>query len=167
MFNANDHIDLRQHIQIPNQYLVGLVKCRIIYDYDILSVSFSSYTIRDIESIAIAQADETSYPYKYHERSNLSAIRDQYRDFDEVIMVRDGLLTDAYYYNIVLKIDGDYLTPRLPLLKGIMRAKLIANQRVIPKDLTLEDLKVSDKIYLVNALTNLGQITLTPSNITF
>ncbi len=108
-----------------------------------------------------------SYLYKFEDRSELSNIRNTFPTYDEIIMVRKGLITDAYYYNIIIEKDNNYFTPKYPLLNGVMRSYLIDKSMIIPTDLTVQDIKLADKVHLINALTPIGKITIMPAHIQY
>ncbi|MBK6364984.1 MAG: hypothetical protein IPF52_16435 [Saprospiraceae bacterium] len=48
-------------------------------------------------------ADDIEYPYKWVERPELDEVFRQRGNTDEIINIRKGWVTDAYYYNLVLK----------------------------------------------------------------
>ena len=79
---------------------------------------------------------------------------------DEVIIVRNGLLTDTSYTNIALFDGCEWLTPKLPLLAGTQRASLIDRQRLREADIRADDLWSFDYIALFNAMMNLGEMIL-------
>ncbi len=68
------------------------------------------------------------------------------------IFVREGLITDTSFTNIVLKIGGELITPQKALLKGVMREQLLAEGIIKCGDLTVEDLSNCEAIYLINAM---------------
>lgn len=167
LFHQHDPINLRKFIHVPKHLTTGLLKCRIKYKADIEEITYEPYEIRRITNVAIVDVGNISYAYKFFDRSALQAIRNQHSDYDEIIMIKNGQLTDAYYYNIVLKIEHEYLTPKNPLLEGTMRSKLLEKGQINERDLTVDDLKASDEIYLINALTPLGKITIRMDQIEF
>ena len=109
--------------------------------------------------------DKIHFPHKMKLRGDLDRLRKKQADCDEIIIVKNGLLTDAFYYNIVIENNDGLFTPKNPLLPGIMRSKLIQKHRIKVKDLNVMDLKLSKHIYLINALTNLGQIRFSPDQV--
>ena len=109
--------------------------------------------------------DKIQFPHKMKLRDDLDRLRKKQADCDEIIIVKNGLLTDAFYYNIVIENNDGLFTPKNPLLPGIMRSKLIQKHKIKVKDLNVMDLKLSKHIYLINALTNLGQIRFSPDQV--
>lgn len=132
----------------------GLTKCRVVYGATgIIETSFSAYTPRRIDSLRLVTAPkELDYHLKMEDRSALNKLHNLRNGADEIIIVRDGLLTDTSYTNIILHINEDLLTPRLPLLKGVQRGQLLKEGVIQEADLKIEDLKRAKEIILINAM---------------
>jgi len=84
----------------------------------------------------------------YHERD----------DADEVIYLNhDGALSEGSRSSIFIEKDGQLLTPPLEngLLPGTLRAELLATGKAKEAQLTLDDLKLSDDVYLGNSVRGL------------
>jgi len=138
--------------------LAGLYKCRVIYDSEIRKIEFHPYSLPVIRSLKIVETDMPSLPYKPADRSGFHALFAQRGDCDDVLLVKNGLLTDTSYCNIALY-DGKYwFTPRVPLLTGVNRAQLLAEGRLIEKDIKVEELVNFQCIVLFNALIDFGAI---------
>ncbi len=132
------------------------VKCRIIYGDTILSVEYETYSRKKIVSLKCVEANDVEYKYKYLHRDALTKLYEKRENCDEIIMVKNGLICDAYYYNLVFENDLGLFTPEVPLLAGTMREQLIANRVLTPVSIALEDLPKYSKIHLINALNPLG-----------
>jgi len=167
LYGLSRALDLRSNIIIPEEYKKGLVKCRIIYREAVHQVSFQPYQKRIISCVKIIENNDIDYSYKWQKRDNMDALFNMKGKADEIIIVKNGLLTDAYYYNIVCLSGKALFTPSRPLLHGVMREKLLNNKRIIPWDITVPNLKEFDRIYLVNALTPLGDIHFSPDQIMY
>lgn len=165
LFGIEKPIRLRENIRVPPSCRSGLFKCRVVYDYEIQTIEFIPYMVRKVDKVAVVVDDEIEYPHKFLARPELDVLRFSASEADEILIVKNGLLTDAYYYNIVLEIEGRLLTPKMPLLKGVMRSKLLHYKRIKECRLTLTDLENARRILLINALTNLGQIIVYPEQI--
>ena len=163
LFGITMPISLRHSIVIPSDVHQGLVKCRVTYDSNIRNITFQPYKPRSIQSIKLIIDDNIFYDFKYEQRAELNALFEQRIGHDEIMIIKNGLVTDAYYYNYVFEKDGHFFTPATPLLQGTMRAFLISKQKISPKDIYVDDLKKYDFIYMINALTPLGHIKITPS----
>lgn len=98
-------------------------------------------------------------PLLYHKttyRSPYESRAARHPGADEVILVNDrGQLTESTTANLVLRIDGECLTPPLScgLLPGVMRAELLARGEVRERVLIPEDLRRAEEFWLVNSVT--------------
>lgn len=154
MFSINSKIELKD-ISIPNFNDDLVRKCRIIYSKDDFSVSFSEYKQRKIENLKVVFDDTIDYSYKFENRDRLNSLFEDRGGCSDIIIVKNGCLTDTSFSNIVL-FDGDkYFTPSSFLLNGTMRQKLLMDKIIIEKEIKLEDIHSFKKLYLINALNSL------------
>lgn len=132
-------------------------KARVVYDKDgVKDVSFAAYHPLNIHSLKLVTCNDINYDYKSADRSHLQKLKEQRGDCDEIIIVRNGLLTDTSYSNIAL-FDGEHwYTPKHPLLKGTMRQSLIDQGILQECVLRPEDLNRFTKVSLINAMMPLG-----------
>ncbi len=165
LFSATNTLCLKRKILIPEPYQKGLVKCRLIYSKDIEEISFSHYEIRKINRIKIVTCDTISYSFKYLERTTLDNLFEQKTNCDEIMIIKNGQVTDAYYYNYVFQKGHEYFTPTEPLLEGVMRSSLINAQKIIKRDIFAAEIHQFDAIHLINALTPLGKVVIKPNQI--
>ena len=140
----------------------GIYKCRIVYDNDIHDIEFKPYTPRDVRSLKVVEAPAgLDYHLKSCDRSALSSLALSRGDCDEVIILRDGLITDTSYTNLVFRSDEGLYTPRTPLLKGVMRSHLLKNGIIHEIDIRPEDIRPGNRlgitgVSLINAMLPLG-----------
>ena len=165
VFGMEDRCNLKQFIQIPEAYMHGLVKCRVVYDSQIQEITYGHYQIRTIRSVKIINTENHKYEHKWANRPQLDLLFDQRQDADEIIIVNNGLVTDGYYYNLVFERDGRFFTPKTPLLHGIQRASLLHKVKIEPRDILGSDIGMYDKIHYINALTPLGKIAVDILNV--
>lgn len=141
-----------------------LYKLRLEYDIKgFYNGSISLYKPKRISSLALVEIDDTTcYEYKWLDRSALTS--EQITECQEIIFTHQGLLTDTSYSNIVLEYpDGQMLSPRVPLLRGLMSKYLLSTNQIRLADLTIEDLFVCSRIHLINALLPLGRLSVCPA----
>ena len=154
MFSINSKIDLK-YISIPNFNDDLVRKCRIIYSKDDFSISFTEYKQRKIESLKLVFDDTIDYSYKFENRDRLNSLFEDRGGCSDIIIVKNGCLTDTSFSNIVL-FDGDkYFTPSSFLLNGTMRQKLLIDNIIFEKEIKLEDIHSFKKLYLINALNSI------------
>lgn len=132
-------------------------KGRVVYDKDgVKDVSFAAYHPLNIHSLKLVACDNLDYSYKSADRSQLQKLKEQRGDCDEIIIVKNGLLTDTSYSNIALFDGENWYTPKHPLLQGTMRESLIDQGKLRECDLKPEDLNRFLKVSLINAMMPLG-----------
>jgi len=130
-----------------------LLRCKLIYTQSgIEDVQFFKYKKREIKSFKIISDDSIEYSKKYLERETLDNLFGKREKADEIIIVKNGLITDTTIANIAIFDGQTWLTPKTPLLEGTTRARLLENKQVFEKDITIEMLKNAKKIALMNAM---------------
>jgi 4-amino-4-deoxychorismate lyase len=138
----------------------GIYKCRIVFDSEVRQVEFLPYTRRDIKSLKLVDTEIESRRYKMEDRSGFNAAFEKRDSCDDVLLVKDGLLTDSSYCNIALFDGENWVTPRVPLLYGVNRAQLLNEGKLIEKDIAVVQLKNYRQIALFNAMIELGELVL-------
>jgi len=138
----------------------GLFKCRVVYDYEIRLIEFIPYVRREIRNLKIVSSDIESLPYKPEDRTGYNSAFAQRGNCDDVIIVRNGLLTDSSYSNIALYDGTTWFTPRRPLIYGTNRAELLANGKLVEADIKVDDLQHFTQIAIFNAMIEFGEIIL-------
>ena len=133
------------------------IKCRILYTDTIQDIQYTPYEWRPIHNLAIVEHNTIQYPYKSTHRPELDALYTQRGTADEILILRNGLFTDAYYYNLVFQNKDGLFTPKTPLLPGTMRQKLLDKGTIQPKDISFDDLRDYDSVHLINAFNPLGR----------
>ncbi len=141
-------IDLAHYIKPPKE---GLWRCKVIYSNKIESIEFFPYTPRQIKSFKLIEA-HIDYSFKYLDRSSIDQLFAKRDKADEIIIVKNGLLTDTSIANIALYNGYEWHTPRTPLLPGTTRARLIQAGLLVPKDIALKELYRYQKLALLNAM---------------
>ena len=156
-----------QNLITPNENM-SLVKARVVYGADgVELIEYAPYSMRPIRSLQVVYDDTISYSYKSCDRSQLNALAAKKGDCDEIIIVKNNLLTDTSFTNIAI-FDGNYwLTPRQPLLLGTRRASLLDQGFIKEADITVDDLKRAERIRLFNAMIDFGEREVEAKNISF
>lgn len=154
VFGKAIHLEF-DNLIIPDEFLQGVVKCRIIYDVHIHEITFEKYAPRKIASLKLVYDDDIEYAHKWLDRSNLNELVAQKEGADEVLIIKNGFLSDISYANIVVSIDGALYTPKNCLLKGTRRQQLLDEGTIIERELTVEDLRKATAVFIINAMLGL------------
>lgn len=144
-------------MEIPQK---GVYKCRVLYSSEIQLIEFVPYTRRDIKTLKLVETDIDSLPYKIEDRSLYNAAFAKRELCDDVLMVKNGLLTDTSYCNIALFNGSEWFTPRVPLLYGTNRAQLLSESILIKKDMKVDEIYNYQQIALFNAMIEFGEMVL-------
>ncbi|MCS6984798.1 MAG: aminotransferase class IV [Leptospiraceae bacterium] len=129
-----------------------LYKCRVTYSSRIEKAEFTLYEERRIESLRLVFCDSIRYNYKYADRGELDRLYDERRGCDDVLIVRQGLVTDTSFANILFYKEGRWFTPAQPLLAGVQRAFLISLGKIIPMPISWREIKQFQRFMLINAM---------------
>ena len=142
----------------------GLYKCRIVYDKRVRDIQFIPYKIKEIKSVKLIETGAFAYNYKFLDRSFFEKLILQNPDYDELILMRNGEITDSCFSNLAFYNGDKWLTPERPLLEGTRRQRLIDQQRISPASLHVSNIKDFKKISFINAMLDLGDLTVDVSS---
>lgn len=137
---------------IPELPKEGSFKLRFLYNKDRFTFELLPYTSRKIERLKLIEIDSYSYNHKFTDRSGLDNAYKLRGDCDDVLLTKNGFLTDTSYCNILLFDGSQWVTPEKPLFEGVQREFLINQQRVTPKQIHVNDLSDFISFQLINAL---------------
>ncbi len=151
-FGKKGNIDLVHFLTQQHFALNGLFKCRIVYDKTILSVEFLPYTIKPLRSLKVVHNNSIEYGHKFESRDQLMALYNQRKQHDDVIIVKNNLVTDASYANLIFYDGESWSTPNSCLLNGTMRQILIDQQKIKPVQISLSDIANFEKVKLINSM---------------
>ena len=163
IFECNLPVNLADFIQ-PGEY-TERTRCRVEYQEEVEKVEYLPYTIRPVNSLKIVTSDGLDYTYKSTDRQKLDELFGQRGEADDILIVRDGLLTDTSIANIALWDGSKWETPEVPLLEGTMRASLLGKEMIVPAAIRPQDLSRYSLIRLFNALIGFGEIEFPVANV--
>ena len=143
-----EEIDLASLITPPDD---TLYRCRLIYAEKIVSIEYIPYTPKEIHRLKVVPSD-IEYNYKYADRSEFESLLQAHSDADEIIIQKDGLITDTTISNIALYDGQKWITPSKPLLEGTMRAKLIDEGLLHLEDIPANKISEYEQVALMNAM---------------
>jgi 4-amino-4-deoxychorismate lyase len=155
LFGLSEEIQLEQFIQIPEHCTVEVFRCRVIYSEEIVNIGFLPHQPRNIKSLKIVIDDGIDYAYKFANREKLDTLLGQRGDCDEIIIVKNGLVTDSSVGNLIFFDGKKWWTPSTPLLNGTQRMKLLHQGQIAEKEIRMEEIRNFQKIGMINALYDL------------
>ncbi len=165
LFGCKDPLDLREIIRVPEEHRDGRHKCKVIYSSEIHEVIFEQYPGRSIKSLKIVPCDDIEYTHKYCDREKLNALFRLRGLCDDILILKNSLVTDTSISNIVFYDGARWITPRSVLLQGTRREQLIARGMITESAIGLSDMGRFEKACLINAMMDLGEAIVEIENI--
>jgi len=141
--------DLKEYLNPPP---FGIYRCRLVYTPDTINITYHEYKKKEISSLKLIFNNEIEYSNKSTCRDEIDALYEQRGDADDILIIKDLLVSDTSIANIAFYKNGDWLTPKQPLLKGTTRARLIDEGKIIESDIKVQDIRSFSKIALLNAM---------------
>ena len=157
-FPGAPRLNLSDLIRVPEECRNGLFRCRVLYSKTVDKIEFLSHRIREVRSLKLVKDEAIEYPYKYADRKALDDLFELRAECDDILIVKDGCITDSYYANPVFFDGGRWWTSDTPLLPGTQRARLLDEGRISVRRITLSDLSKFQKVGLINALQDLDEM---------
>ncbi len=154
-FRPCKEINLSEAIKIPGEVTNGIFKCRIIFSGSIDKIEFLSHNYRSISSLQLVEDNEIDYRYKYTARQKLEQLFEQRGMCDDILIVKNGFISDSFTTNVIFFDGKRWWTPDTPLLPGTQRAKLIHEKKIYVRSITPGDLYKYEKAGLINALQDM------------
>ncbi|HEY6906318.1 MAG TPA: aminotransferase class IV, partial [Ignavibacteriaceae bacterium] len=90
-------------------------------------------------------------------RNAITDLKAYREDCDDILIVRNGTITDSSIANIVLYDGKNWVTPEFPLLEGTARERLLHTGRIISKDIKLDNIKMFSHFRLVNSMLDFDE----------
>ncbi|HPB57921.1 MAG TPA: aminodeoxychorismate synthase component I [Bacteroidales bacterium] len=134
----------------------GRIKCRVLYSSDIETVEFHAYQLPQISSLQIVEDNTIEYAHKSTDRDHLKYLFEKRAGADDIIIVKNGKVTDSFFANLVFEtLEGELYTPATCLLEGTKRKQLLQQGIIQEREITLEDISSYKKVYLINAMMDI------------
>ncbi|MFV0417385.1 MAG: aminotransferase class IV [Dysgonomonas sp.] len=140
---------------IPEELRTGVVKCRILYSYRSVKVEYERYQIRKIRSLKLVNVHDLDYSFKYADRTSLNILLQQKGDCDDILIVKDGYITDTSYSNVVFEDAYGLYTPSTCLLAGTKRKQLLEQGVIKQAEIMVGDIRKYNKLHIINAMIDL------------
>lgn len=147
----DESLELLKEIYIPNSLTNELYKCRVVYSSIIHKIEFVLYEKRKVNTLQVVRDDEIDYTFKFENRERLTQLKNSVKE-DDIVIVKKGMVTDAFSSNIVFSDGVKYFTPSTPLLAGTKRAKLLEEKIIFEEEIREADIQKFKSAYLINAM---------------
>lgn len=132
-----------------------LLRCKVIYnDDEIIDITYTPYTKKSIKTFQIIYDNNIQYNFKYLDRKKIDKLVKEKQNADDIIILKNGLVTDTSIANIAVNIDDQWYTPKKPLLPGTTLLRYLDKNIIKEVDITVEELQKAKKIALLNAMVD-------------
>jgi 4-amino-4-deoxychorismate lyase len=145
-------IDLEEQIKIPEDLTNERYKCRVIFYDGKFQIEFTKYIPREIKSCKVVYSKTVDYTYKTTNRDVFNRLFNQRGECDDIIIIKNGFVTDSFSSNIIFYNGKEWVTPDTPLLKGTQRQYLIDKGFIKEERITDKDILKYSKLKLINAM---------------
>ena len=147
----HNKFDLQDYLNPPKK---GIYRCKIIYNETILRVEYFPYQLSSVDSLKLLYCDTIKYSLKYENRDELNRLFELRGECDDILIVKNSLLTDTSKANIALYDGSKWLTPADPLLCGTTRSRLLDENKIFKKTLHVSDIRNFGKVAVLNAMVD-------------
>lgn len=149
--NIAEHApDLKQ--ALLNAPEKGEFRARIVYKQQIESVEYFPILVRRFQRFKLVKANGLEYAYKFLNRDTINQLFTMKGMADDVLFVKNGLITDTSIANVAFFDGIHWQTPCVPLLKGTTRARLLQSGELHLMEITPAMLPNFEKMALCNAI---------------
>ncbi len=152
LFEADPKFILEDVINAPAAFAQGIVKCRFLYNKDSVKTEFQYYIVPHIFSLKLIEDDKIQYSHKFTDRTTINNLLKMKQECEDILIVKNGFITDTSIANIVFFDGKDWITPAGPLLKGTARERLLDAGKIIDGKIRMEDLRKFSHFRLINAM---------------
>jgi len=167
LYGLESPVDIEKYLGKTALPMEGLHKCRIVYDNVSSLVTLTPYEAREIKRVKIVQHDFIHYEHKFLDRQVIDRLFAQRGECDDILIVKQGSVTDCSFSNIVFRKGGDWFTPRAALLRGTMRQKLIDENKIQVREIEKRDIRSFDTFKIINAMLEFDSPEIEVSDIVF
>ena len=152
LYGIEDNFNLEEFLMTTAFSKEGLYKCRLLYDDKSKEIEFSRYQIKSIQHLRIVEDDRVRYEFKFEDRTSIQRLFNLRNGCDDILIVKNGYVTDSSYANIVFRSGHKWFTPKSALLNGTMRAKLLSERIIEEREIRLSEIHSFESVKLINAM---------------
>jgi len=132
----------------------GIFKFRVVYSNRVLKHTLTPYSPQPLNTLKVVECKDIEYDYKYENRSRIESIRSLRGGCDDILIIKDGFVTDTSYGNVLFKLkrDNNLYTPTTFLLNGTKRQFMLSKGIIFERELRIENLNECESFYMINAM---------------
>jgi len=161
-FGRQPELRIDWHLSVPDHLKSETLKFTVTYAIEIVNVEYVIYRIRPIRSLRMITDDTIEYEFKYADRSKLGLLTQKRDYFDDILIIKNGFITDISYANIIFLLEKRWYSPERPLLSGTRLRSYLEQGRITPAPLRPEDLSSFSEARMINAMVSIEQSPVIP-----
>jgi 4-amino-4-deoxychorismate lyase len=148
-------LDLQEILVIPESLWQGIHKCKVLYLEEIQHIEFTPYQYRKVDSLKLVESDNIDYSFKYLDRSPIESLLKERGSCDDILIIKNGLITDTSFANIIFFTGERWVTPSKPLLAGTQRARLLEEGVIVEDEIPASAILTFQKAKIINAFRSM------------
>jgi len=156
-FGDNPGYSLFDNLNLPELDSSLKYKLRIDYNKTGTYRTISEYLNKIPNTLRLLQDNTIDYSLKYGNRNHLNDLYNQRAGADDVLIIKNGHITDATYSNIIFTDGAKIVTPSTPLLHGTCRERLITENKIQKAEIRKDNLHQYNSFQLINALNDFNK----------
>jgi len=158
LFPEAKPIDLAKVFSTIEMSSLGTFKIRVLYGSTIEKIEIDPYILRSIKSLQLVYDDHIDYHLKFADRQLLNNLYSRRGIYGDIIIVKDGYVTDSYIANLLFFDGIQWITPKTPLLKGTKRQYLLDNGLIYEEEIKADDITGFQKAGMINAMIDMHEM---------
>ncbi len=152
IFKQLSDLRLEKELVVPDSFKSGTIKARFLYSLETFRIEYQKYIPVPVTSLKIVENDEIEYGFKFTDRNSILSMFAGRGESDDILIVKNGRITDTSIANIVLYDGYKWFTPEFPLLCGIARERLLSEGRIFSEDIYANNLNKYSHFRLINSM---------------
>ena len=130
----------------------GLFKFRLLYNAENYKTEFVKYSLPEIKTLKPVECNNIEYHCKFTDRKILNDLKSKKGGADDILIIKNGFVTDTSFSNIIFFDGKNWVTPDTPLLAGTQRAYLLEKRLIKTKEVKITDIQKYKKARIINAM---------------
>lgn len=136
-------------IELPKS---GYHKLRIEYNSNEKNFDVQPYQPKSINTLKVVEDNAIEYHLKYADRMALNILFELRDGCDDILIIKNELVTDTFAGNIVFYDGQQWVTPNSPLLEGTSRNSLLDRGYLVEKEIRRDDISRYRGFQVINAM---------------
>ena len=143
---------IQKSVDFPTALLSPLSRGRIDYHATDYQIRFFPYQRRSICTFQPVICDHIEYSLKFSDRTLLDPLLSQRGNCDEIMIIKQGRVTDCSIGNLCFRHGKQWFTSDTPLLFGTQRQALLERGIIQESSIFADEISYFDERRVINAM---------------